>query len=348
MAEQKLHWGLRVAARRSDSGRLSRCLALAEALGRKGRPVRFFIDEPATGWPDIGRRFPEWRAEPDPKDARTLLAAIAAGEIDACIFDGESFDNRCVERAANYVLSVEIDDGYRQPSGHVIVNPGLTADPARYSLTSDCVLCGVGFAPLSRSLADARRATQLRLADGAASGPADRLLVTLDTTETTEGAALVLDALSLIPKRGVVVVILDSRAPQLDAIMRRVTAMEAVMVEIDVEDLADYYQASDLVIGDGSALLLERMCCGMPSISLAMTAEQQRTIARAAALGATVDGGTVRSQGKLTLAEPIMELIADGDRRRRMAMAGLDLVDGLGADRTAVALIDLQRRLGAD
>ena len=348
MAEERLHWGLRVAARRSDSGRLSRCLALAEALERIGQPVRFFIDQPAAARPDIVRRLPKWQPEPDPADARALLAAIAAGEIDACIFDGESFDSKCIERAANYVLSVEIDEGYRQPSGHVIVNPGLTADAARYSLASDCVLCGVGFAPLSRSVADARRAAQLRLADGAASDPADRLLVTLDTAETTEGAALVLDALSLIPKRGVVIVILDSRAPRLDAIMRRVTAMEAVMAEIDVEDLADYYQASDLVIGDGSALLLERMCCGMPSISLAMTAEQQRTVARAAALGATLDGGSVRSQGKLTLAQPILELIADDDRRRNMAMAGLDLVDGLGADRLADALIDLHRRLGTE
>ncbi len=342
-----MHWGLRVAARRSDRPRLRRCLALAEALERKGRPVRFFIDEPSTHWPDIGSRLPNWQPEPEPTDARALLAAVAAGEIEACVFDGDAFDTRCIERAANYVLSVEIDEAHRQPSGHVIVNPGLTADPARYALPPDCVLCGVGFAPLRRSLGDARHAAQLRLANDAAAQPADRLLVTLDTAESTEGTALVLDALSLIPKRGVVIVILDSRAPQLDAVMRRVTAMEAVMAEIDVDDLCDYYQASDLVIGDGGDLLLERMCCGTPSISLATTEQQQQSIARAAAAGATVDGGAVWSQGKVTLAQPILELMADGDGRRRVAKAGIDLVDALGADRTAEALIDLHQRLGA-
>ncbi len=348
VAGKRSHWGLRVAARRSDRARLSRCLALAEALERKGRPVRFFIDEPQAHWPGIGRRLPEWQPEPEPTDAQTLLTAIAAGEIEACVFDGDAFDARCIERAANYVLSIEIDEAYRQPRGHVIVNPGLTADPARYMLPPDRILCGVGFAPLRRSLADVRRAIQRRLADGAIAQPADRLLVTLDTSESTEGTALVLDALSLVPKRGVVIVILDSRAPQLDAVMRRVTAMEAVMVEIDVYDLCDYYQASDLVIGDGGDLLLERMCCGMPSISLAMTAEQQQSIAHATSAGATVDGGAVWSQGKVSLAEAIMELIADGDRRGRMARAGIDLVDAFGADRTADALINLHQRLGAD
>ncbi|MCB9947068.1 MAG: hypothetical protein H6842_04475, partial [Rhodospirillaceae bacterium] len=286
------HWGIRVAAQPPDGGpHVLRCLALAEALERRGRPVRFFVDEGRTFWPALQRRLYRWKPEPDPAGAWAMLEDVAAGELEACIFDGVQFDPRAVTWAAARVLTVEIDDRHLRPHGHVVINPGLAAEPSRYPLPASQVLCGVDFAMLRSSLAEARGATLDRLSAGGGLGPADRLLVAMEAVEADDATALVLDALALIPHRGVVIVILGSRAPNLDAVMRRVTAMEAVMVEVDVDDLADYYLASDLVIGDGGNLLLERMCCGIPSISLALTPDQQRANARAAGYGATIDGG---------------------------------------------------------
>jgi spore coat polysaccharide biosynthesis predicted glycosyltransferase SpsG len=107
-------------------------------------------------------------------------------------------------------------------------------------------------------------------------------------------------------------------------------------------DLAPLMRDADLAITAGGQTTYELAAYGVPSVALCTAANQRGN------LGALVRGGSLVHADSTGAAVELARVLAgDLARRVQLAAAGQRLVDGLGAERVAAALVDtgVRRRL---
>ena len=105
--------------------------------------------------------------------------------------------------------------------------------------------------------------------------------------------------------------------------------------------LAALMVQADLAVSGGGTTLYELACSGLPAIVLELADNQARGCRAMAAAGAVIYAGRAEAMDGRALGQLIADVLEDSDRRRRMTLAGTQLVDGLGADRVADALLSL-------
>ena len=133
-------------------------------------------------------------------------------------------------------------------------------------------------------------------------------------------------------------VVLSSRAPHIDVVRKRLHGKTRLLT--DVPDMAELTASADLAIGASGSTAYERAVVGLPSI-LVTIADNQRGIARQMTeVGAALDGGSL-DRGLVSRLRTLVEsLLSDAGLRRRLAQAASELVDGRGALRIALAILD--------
>ena len=117
-------------------------------------------------------------------------------------------------------------------------------------------------------------------------------------------------------------------------------------VWIDVKDgLASELASASVAVIAGGVTLYEACALGVPAVAVALGPGQRRTIGAIARAGAAIDGGRLPiplSAGFTgRVAREVERLLADASVRRRLAVKGRELVDGLGAFRVADRLCRL-------
>ena len=131
---------------------------------------------------------------------------------------------------------------------------------------------------------------------------------------------------------------LSSRAPHVDVVRKRLHGKARLLT--DVPDMAELMTSADLAIGASGSTAYERAVVGLPSI-LVTIADNQRGIARQMTEGgAALDGGTLDRGLVARLRALVESLLSDPGLRRRLAQAASALVDGRGALRIALAILD--------
>jgi spore coat polysaccharide biosynthesis predicted glycosyltransferase SpsG len=321
-------WIVRAAsAARWGGGHVSRCRALAAAL-RERAPVAFVLDEDDGGW----------RAKLQ-ADGFQVLKGTPRETVAGCVLD--HYDLPSHERAelrsrAPFIASLH-DHGPAPADVDLLIAPGWQhhQDDSRIP-----ALCGPTYALLDARFRSAPR-------------PAVRksvrtIVLAFGLSDSANLTSLALASLAEAGMTVDVVIALGGRARHRHAVERKLSEFSGrVRLAIDEPDMPSLLATADLVLGAGGVGLYERMCLGVPSITL-IAAENQRAAAVAAGLaGCTLTLDSVESLETRELAGALRRLADDHAARAEQSARGRLLVDGFGAVRAAAALIEAQGRSAA-
>ena len=321
------------------AGHVMRCLALAEWLGEAGWRIGFAVG----------------------KETITTVPALAASGFRVCVLSDEDPEPEALREQASGRAELLVVDHYKrdvafETSCRSFANKILVLDDAT-GRNHDCdivvdaaasneecyaghvpaharVLAGLAYALMRRSFV-AHRETALARRDGR---PVQEILVSCGATDPENATAAVLESLDDVAKNISSIVVLSSRAPHVDVVRKRLHGKTRLL--IDVPDMAELMATADLAIGASGSTAYERAVVGLPSI-LVTIADNQRGIARQMTEGgAALDGGTL-DRGLVSRLRALVEsLLSDPGLRRRLAQAASALVDGRGALRIALAILD--------
>ena len=142
-----------------------------------------------------------------------------------------------------------------------------------------------------------------------------------------------------------VTAVLGAAAPHCGEIERIISQCGSQFsLSVDEKDMPGLLHSADFAIGAGGMCLLERMACGVPSVTVATAENQIETIQQAAAGGGTHYAGLRTDIGKLELTSAVAGLMSNPGGRREMSRKARQMVDGWGASRVAEAI--REHRLG--
>lgn len=304
------------------AGHLARCLALAQSWRRAHGEVVLVDDPPRpTAWVD---RYRAAGAEVAPEP----LAPRGPGAgVDVVVIDGYDLAASPTGLPGAGVPKVGIDDhglaGLRDCDLVVDQNLGASSDPyRRRDGTAPATLLGPRYALVRSEVTDAIPAMPADRAE-----TPRRLLVAAGGDPSAATARLLTGVAEAVAARhGMEVVHLAG-----------VTGVGAVLASVDV------------ALSAAGITTWELAAFGIPSVLVAVSANQQPIARRAAAVGLALDGGD-RVDGASTaypraLRAQLEALIGDPGLRVACAAAGRRLVDGRGALRAATAARALLVRL---
>jgi UDP-2,4-diacetamido-2,4,6-trideoxy-beta-L-altropyranose hydrolase len=319
------------------AGHVMRCLALAEALGDLGWQVRFAVgSETVPTVPLLAASGFDVRVLHDSEDEMEALRTSSFADLLVVDHYGRDakFERAC-RTFAQRVLVFDDATG-RHHDCDVLVdaaakNAGMYAG---HLPATARVLAGPSYAVVRRSFL-AHRSGALACRDGR---PVKEILVSCGATDPDNVTAVVLDGLDGLADEIPMTVVLSSRAPHVDAVRKRLRGK--ARLHLDAQDMAELMTNADLAIGAAGSTAYERAVLGVPMIQVTVAENQREIAALMAQSGAAIDAGPVDAGLSRRLREHTATLLKDGAARRSMATAGAALVDGRGAVRIALAMLD--------
>jgi UDP-2,4-diacetamido-2,4,6-trideoxy-beta-L-altropyranose hydrolase len=323
-------------------GHAMRCLTLAQALRARGAEPHFFVNPAfaATVPAAAEAGFPLHVVEGGADFAAALGATLGDG-VDLAIFDHYGLakaDQIKVRGHARHVAVID-DLANRAHDADLLLDQTVGRLARSYAglVPSHCrMLVGPLYALLRPEFAAMRPASLARRAHVMRRG---RLLVSMGLTDVGGITGELVTRLSrqTFPER--IDVLLADSAPSSPVVAAVAARDPRVRVYSPLEaDVARLMTEADIAIGSAGTTSWERCCLGLPSIIIALASNQALVIAELPARGAAL------------LAESPDEAVAqcealarDGELYGRLAGRSADLVDGLGADRVADALMALSQ-----
>lgn len=328
-------------------GHLSRCLALAARLARRGARCHFVAGEDARPWAhgvtDAGHALTLLpRHGPDPQaDADATRRALSSGtsSFDWLVVDHYALDatwHRRMRSVAKRLLAID-DLANRRLDVDAVTDPSPCADESVYrALTNPkCTLLLGPRHALLREEFSAARADQGAIGQGPL-----RIHLAMGGTDP-QGATLPIARQLLALGDDVRVrAVLGSEGPQADAI--RVLEVEhAGRLELLVatSSMARTMLGCDVAVGAPGGTLWERYCLGLPVACVITAPTQKPVIERLARTGWLLDLGEAHSFGSGRL--PVLRAwLADRETLAARRTSLMRQVDGLGADRLAAWLME--------
>lgn len=340
---------------RIGTGHVMRCLAIAQAWQDGGGETHFAVARDIVG---LRKRLEHETCELHPLDSPpgsvsdaqetcSLAQSLQAGWI---IVDGYHFDDSfqvwLKDSGRQFVL---IDDHAHCQNYYadLVVNQNLHARESLYPRRdkNTRLLLGSKYALLRREFrewSNARRKIP-RIAR--------RILVTFGGSDPDNVTLRSFEALRMIASaKGLphveVVVVLGPGNRYADEI-RSASADLKVSLEIvqNVSDMPQLMAWADLALGAGGSTCWERCLLSLPSLIVVLAENQREIAASLEEQQCAVDLGWYQEVSAKVIAEQVITLALDQERRRAMAKAARELVDGRGALR----LVDeLQRRVSGE
>ncbi|HAT35088.1 MAG TPA: hypothetical protein DCS82_05175, partial [Rhodospirillaceae bacterium] len=189
---------------------------------------------------------------------------------------------------------------------------------------------GANHAPLRRSFFR----TRIVAPDGGASDQPRHILISPGATDPTDISSHALDAIRHAGLDVSVTIALGSAAPHKEKVDAKLSDHDAELL-IDCNDMAGEISRADLVIGAGGMSAWERCCLGKPTL-MAVTAANQK--ANAAALSEMGAIQVVEApEDSHLFGQTISGLLSDANALRNMKNRAIELCDGLGSARLAIA-----------
>lgn len=304
-------------------GHVMRCIALAEALARRGHFCRFAGAVPAM----LQGRLPGGAPLAMPGGAEDWASAAFRAlteDSDLLVTDHYALDAAWQARSPVPVVAIT-DPPYLDQHGAMMVLPtAFTAPPAWPDalLAPDHCLIRAEFAAARR--APKRGARLLVSAGGGAdAGLTERIVDALasDPKLAPDGLTVVLGTASL-----------ERRARVADKLAG---IADARIVE-HVADMASLTDAHDIAIGAPGGSALERACLGLAQILIPIAGNQLALAVALAERGAALVLPAEADAAEI--ADAIRRAIDDPALRAGLAASGFALVDGRGSERVADAI----------
>lgn len=329
-------WLIRVASRpEAGAGHVSRCRALASALSGYA-PVVMALDRGGEAW------LPKLAA--DNLTADNLTAVIEdeepQGSFAGSVLDGYGFTPDYATALARRAPPLVVLDDFLDPPpcADLVVNGAPHLDGQE--IKGIPALLGPRYALLDTCFQD--------LVPKAASDSVEHIVVTFGMRDSANATCLALKALRLLEAQDIrprITVALGGNASHFEAVREAVVRLGGrASLRVDEADMLALLRSADLVIGAGGVSLLERMACGVPSITIASAENQRLAIAGAVRLGGTMDRGSVADVTPRSLTSKLAELIGNHEARAVMTVQGPRIVDGKGTERVAKAMVALAQR----
>ena len=146
---------------------------------------------------------------------------------------------------------------------------------------------------------------------------------------------------SIVPNRPAVTVVLGASAPHLQPVSAQAEALGNIEVLSDVRDMVSVCERAQLAIGAGGVSLLERLCCGLPSLLLSLAANQVPNAAAAGRLGVAEYLGDAAALSAEEISSAVIAFLSAAEQRKSMRSRGLVLIDAEGPARVARAVEQL-------
>ncbi|MBX2805575.1 MAG: UDP-2,4-diacetamido-2,4,6-trideoxy-beta-L-altropyranose hydrolase [Hyphomicrobiales bacterium] len=333
------------------SGHVVRCRTLAMALRARGAEVTLLsalpVDMPRKIFEEAGFQLrPINRPSPcslekdQDRDAHACLAALPADmHADWLIVDHYKLDarwERQLRHKARRMLVV--DDLFDRPhAANTLLNQNVLDEAkarADYAnlLSDGCdLLAGPRWAMLRPEYRQmtARARTEVK-----------RVLIFFGGVDAGNLTGRALQALSRRDLQHLECdVVVGLGNANLASIQEQALARGRTAVHTQLPQLAGLMAAADLAIGAAGATTWERLCSGLPAVTISI-ADNQTAIADAVAnTGAQLFAGLAGEITADILANKVEQLISDTSRIAHMSARGPALVDGFGAERVAEHMV---------
>ena len=290
------------------TGHVMRCLALADGLRAHGANCRFLCREhpgnlidlicrrghevralPADGAIAAAPPYAAWLGTDWATDAAQSKAGAGDTLPDWLIVDHYALDadwERALRPSCRHLMVID-DLADRPHDCDLLLDQNLGRQATDYAglITGGCeVLAGPEYALLRPEFATLRPHSIARRARPALR----RLLIGMGGVDKDNASGKVLDALNgcPLPADCCITVVLGAHAPWLAQTRDRAARMPwPTEVLVDVENMAWLLAESDVAIGAAGTSAWERCCLGVPTLTMALAANQQAGAAALEAAG---------------------------------------------------------------
>ncbi len=317
-------------------GHVMRCLALAQAWKARGGDAMFFgrIDDV------VGKRILQegfgLRTDTGRVNAESLAKAHG---FDWVVVDGYEFDaeyQQTLRRAG--IHTVFVDDNARAKSycADFVLNQNPYAKESMYPDRSPNtrLLLGTDYALIRSEFRSERIARPVP-------DIARNVLVTMGGADPSGYSLLVADALRLVNIEGLEVYgFVGKDNPNYDALIAHEAETSGkIRMTGSTDRMALHMAWADVAITAGGGTCLESMFMGLPSACFTLAENQMPKIVHLREIGAVVAMGSPDDWTVYAIARTLENFLTDIKLRTRLRYTGLNLVDGLGADRVVQKLL---------
>jgi len=325
-------------------GHVMRCLALAEAWVERGGKVTFLLNNPtaliAKLLSEIPARVIHIRfAYPDLRDIHQTLQEIKEQPNAWLVLDGYHFDEayqNALYQVGRNLLA--LDDGMlldRHWPVDILLNQNLGAEVLQYNgVPTTQYLLGSSYVLLRKAFRNttARKKQSVNVVQ--------RILVTLGGGDPDNQTLKVLNALQLLKTPHLdVCVVVGATNPHFET-LSTVSAQSSFNIELvsHTNDMPGLMAWADVAISAGGSTCWELAFMGVPN-AIIVTADNQIQIAQALGLsGISENLGWFETVSSEDIAQVLLGLFENTEKRMRMFEAGQTIVDGLGAFRVVEAM----------
>lgn len=339
-------------------GHVARCAALAHALRDCGaRPVFVACDEPLAR-ERLGREgfellllpapAPEPRAALPAWDATRTLELARSSGAETVIVDHYGARDAWLRRAASAGMQLGVidDEGDRDLSAaDFILNPGASDDAASSAprRNGQLLLFGPRYALVHPAFPRARAAAERIEAPGP--GHPLKVLVTVGGGGV-ERAAAVIEALGSVG-RPIEIRCTAAQPPAPESPLAALAAASRHRCELvaPCTDLAPHATWAEIAVCGAGATCFELCCVGVPLIAVALAGNQQGNLRALRRAGAAMCLGDWNGCTAREIAAFVRTLAQQHELRRELSLRARRLVDGLGGERAARAILQQARRL---
>lgn len=332
------------------AGHVMRCLTLAEALAIEGAQCTFICREhkgnlidyihdrghavlriPMESGIDTDLAHSEWLGATQAQDATSCAPILARLNPDWLVVDHYALDaNWEVALAPFCSRLMAIDDlSDRRHMCNLLLDQTFERDKSEYSklLPEGCtILCGSHYALLRPEFAKLRPySLQRRLQPDL-----KHLLIAMGGVDKDNVTSEVLDALHYcpLPADCRITVVTGTQAPwKGDVLEHAQTLRWDTSVQVGVTNMAELMADSDLSIGAAGTTSWERCCLGLPSVSVALAANQTLISTQLKKAGAVAE---VKRSELLETLKKVPALRGDQDTLSSMAHAASQICNGGG------------------
>ncbi len=284
-------------------------------------------------------RYVHWLAVPlDAEIAETAARLAAETPCDWIVVDHYALDRTWEKAIRPYGKRIlAIDDLADRPHDCDLLLDQNLQSPGRYDLlvSTACVkMIGPRYALLRPEFREAR--SRLRDRDGTVS----RIMLFFGGSDADDQTGKALAALTRIDDPDLnVTVVIGASNPRSEELRARCAAMPRVCFRDRVEDMAALMAGADLALCATGTTTWERAALGLPTLAVSI-ADNQTPIAQAASRAGLLtwlgDGADI---GAAEWEQALRHALAAPALLRQQAAAGLELVDGNGAERVAAAML---------
>lgn len=309
---------------------------LAGKLAEHGHELRLIASAASQGQVEElhGLAHASWLGVSQETDAADSLQALSGESWDWLVVDHYALDSlweSAMRQAASRIMAID-DIADRQHDCEILLDQNYYDDmEARYrnKVPAHCwLLLGPRYALLREEFRQLRTRVQGR------QGEVRRLLVFFGGVDAENHTGRAIAALSGLDLPGVqVVVVIGSQHPRRDLIEAE-CARSGYACHVQTDRMAELMAKADLALGAGGTAVWERCCLGLPTVAISTARNQERQLVDAAEAG-LVCLPELGADLEQEIRTHVLALQGNGYYRRQLSRTGMQLVDGLGAQRVA-------------